>query len=71
MKKSLKDYKSKPFEALVKEEARLRDEMAKIRLKERAAASKDTNIVSRLKKSLAVVLTLKKEREQKEKGKKG
>lgn len=58
MKKIVKELQGKSKEELHKEATSIREEMAKTILASASQPVKDTNTVSKLKKRLAVVLTL-------------
>ncbi len=58
MKKITKEYKDKSPKELENEIAKLRGEIAKTTLSMKASPAKDTNTVMKMKKKLAVLLTL-------------
>ncbi len=58
MKKIIKDYTSKPATELIKMIQMLREEIARAQLNEKTNPAKDTNLVFRKKKQLAVALTV-------------
>lgn len=59
MKKSTKNYTGKKMEELVREEATLRLEIAKLQLEAKANPQKDSNMIFKKRKQLAVLLTIK------------
>ncbi len=58
MKKITKEFKDKLPKELEAEIAKLRNEIAKTVLSMKASPAKDTNTVMKMKKKLAVLLTL-------------
>lgn len=58
MKKLTKEYKEKSKKELGVEIAKLRGEITKAVLSRKASPQKDTNSVAKMKKKLAVLLTL-------------
>jgi ribosomal protein L29 len=58
MKKITKEFKDKSVKELENEIAKIRGEIAKTRLSIKASPAKDTNALSKMKKKLAVLLTL-------------
>lgn len=58
MKKFTKDNKDKSKKELAVEIAKLRGDIAKAVLASKASPAKDTNAVAKMKKKLAVLLTL-------------
>lgn len=70
MKKSIQKLDTKSIADLVKDEAKLRSEVAKLILERVVNPAKDTNMISKKKRELAQILTImnvKKEKEQIEK----
>lgn len=67
MKKIVKEYKDKSLKELENEERALRDEITKTKLERKTTQVKDTNILTKKRKKLAVVLTLKTIKEEMEK----
>ena len=59
MKKSTKNYTGKKVEELVREEATLRLEIAKLQLEAKSNPQKDSNMIFKKRKQLAVLLTIK------------
>ncbi len=57
MKKITKEYTNKTAEELKKEAESLRKEIAKLEIERQAKPQKDTNMIFKKKKRLAVVLT--------------
>ena len=57
-KKDLQTLKDKNHADLVKEVAELKNQMAKMQLENSVNVPKDTNIISNMKKKLAVILTI-------------
>ena len=67
MKKSIQKLDTKSIADLVKDEAKLRSEVAKLILERVVNPAKDTNMISKKKRELAQILTIsnvKKEKEQ-------
>ncbi|MBI1863395.1 50S ribosomal protein L29 [Candidatus Microgenomates bacterium] len=58
MRKSNANYTAKKKPELMKEEAELRREIAKLTLEARANPQKDTNMIFKKRKQLAVLLTV-------------
>ncbi len=58
MKKLSKEFKGKSLEDLQKEEKKIREEMAKLKLEQMVNPAKDTNLLFKKRKRLAVILTL-------------
>lgn len=58
MKKITKQLQEKTMRELEKETQLLREEMAKLRLKNKTNLSKDTNLLVKRRKRLAAVLTI-------------
>jgi len=58
MKNIVKDYAKKSLSDLEKEAQTMREDIAKARLDMKAKPPKDTNIISKKRKRLAVILTL-------------
>lgn len=58
MKKSVKDLKTKTVSELEKQKAVLTEEIAKLKLAEKAVPQKDTNLLMKKRKQLAVLLTV-------------
>lgn len=58
MKKTTKIYSEKTNKELVKEMISLREEIAKLQLSFKSNPPKDTNIITKKKKQLAVLLTV-------------
>lgn len=70
MKKSIQKLDTKSIADLVKDEAKLRSEVAKLILERVVNPAKETNMISKKKRELAQILTImnvKKEKEQIEK----
>jgi ribosomal protein L29 len=59
MKKTTKNYTGKKVEELVREEATLRMEIAKLQLEAKSNPQKDSNMIFKKRKQLAVLLTIK------------
>ncbi len=67
MKKSIQKLDTKSIADLVKDEAKLRSEVAKLILERVVNPAKDTNMISKKKRELAQILTImnvKKEKQQ-------
>lgn len=62
MKKIVSEFKGKALGELEKEKQKLRLEIAKLKLEFKANPQKDTNLMFKKRKRLAVVLTLMNER---------
>ena len=58
MKKTVTEFKSKTLGDLEKETQKLRLEIAKLKLESKVNPQKDTNLVFKKRKRLAVILTL-------------
>ena len=58
MKKIINELREKSFKELEKEKHNLYEEMAKYRVERKINMQKDTNIMAKKKKKLALVLTL-------------
>lgn len=58
MKKAAKELRAKSVEELAKEVQTLRSEIAKLTIEERIKPQKDTNLLFKKKKRLAVALTM-------------
>lgn len=58
MKKQTRTYKEKSVKELEKEVGVLREEIAKTKLNQKVAPSKDTNLIFKKKKQLALLLTV-------------
>lgn len=67
MKKSISEYKDKSVKELEKQEILLREEIGKIAQEFRVSPPKDTNIVFKKRKKLAVLLTVLSEKRELEK----
>ncbi|MFN4212566.1 MAG: 50S ribosomal protein L29 [Microgenomates group bacterium] len=70
MKKAVREYKTKTLLELEKEAHRLREEIAKLKLESKINPPKDTNLLMKKRKTLAVILTLITEKKQMEEIKK-
>lgn len=70
MKKITQEYRTKTVSELEKESARLREEIAKLKLEAKVNPPKDNNLLMKKRKKLAVVLTLITEKKQMEEIKK-
>lgn len=64
MKKSIAEIRQKTKNELIKESDTLRNEIAKLVLEVKVNKPKDTNIIGKKRKRLAVVLTLIKEKQE-------
>lgn len=64
MKKIVKEYKDKSAKELGVEEKKLRDELNKSIMETKVKQEKDTNLVSKKRKRLAIVLTIKSIKEE-------
>lgn len=62
MKKTSSEFKGKSVKDLEKEEKKLREEMAKLKLESKVNPQKDSNFLFKKRKRLAVILTLLNER---------
>lgn len=58
MKKNIKNLREKNLKELNKEIENLREEITKLNLSKKSAPSKDTNLLFKKKKKLAVLLTV-------------
>ncbi|MFH0979631.1 MAG: 50S ribosomal protein L29 [Candidatus Roizmanbacteria bacterium] len=58
MKKLTKQYRDKTVKELTQETVILKEEIAKLRLSQKSAPAKDTNILMKKRKQLAVLLTV-------------
>ena len=58
MKKLVKDYREKTVIELEKEITGLKEEVAKLKLTQRASPVKDTNLLMKKRKQLAALLTV-------------
>ena len=58
MKKLVKDYRQKTVIELEKEITGLKEEVAKLKLTQRASPVKDTNLLMKKRKQLAALLTV-------------
>lgn len=58
MKKITKTYREKTSKELIKETQSLREEMAKLQLSFKSNPPKDTNLLMKKRKQLAVLLTV-------------
>lgn len=70
MKKIVKDLKAKTIKELEKEKISLIEEIAKLKLSEKAVPQKDKNLFFKKRKQLAVLLTVLTEKKELEKIKK-
>lgn len=70
MKKIVKDLKAKTIKELEKEKVSLIEEIAKLKLSEKAVPQKDKNLLFKKRKQLAVLLTVLTEKKELEKIKK-
>ncbi len=66
MKKLTKDYISKSIKELEKMIQTLREEIARAQLNEKANPAKDTNLIDKKKKQLAVALTVLNQKQEEE-----
>lgn len=66
MKKITKEYKTKTRKELEKIVQHLREEIAKLRLEAKVNPPKDTNLLVKKRKTLALILTLISEKKQME-----
>ncbi|OGK09878.1 50S ribosomal protein L29 [Candidatus Roizmanbacteria bacterium RIFCSPHIGHO2_01_FULL_35_10] len=62
MKKVSSEFKGKSVSDLEKEERKIREEVAKLKLENKVNPPKDSNIIFKKRKRLAVILTLLNER---------
>jgi len=67
MKKITKTYQEKTSKELIKETQSLREEMAKLQLSFKSNPPKDTNLLMKKRKQLAVLLTVLTEKNEVEK----
>ena len=67
MKKIVKEYQDKSIKELGSEERKIREEITKSRLEVKTAQVKDTNVLAKKRKRLAIVLTLKTMKQEAEK----
>lgn len=58
MRKSRKEYQDKSIVELEKQAQTIREEIAKLSIESKLKPQKDTNLIVKKRKSLAVVLTL-------------
>lgn len=63
MNKSTKNYIGKKPEEMAREEATLRSEIAKLTLEARSNPQKDSNIIFKKRKQLAILLTVKNQKQ--------
>jgi ribosomal protein L29 len=63
MKKEVKELKQKNIKELRKEIENIRQEIAKLKLEQKINPPKDTNLLKKKRKKLAVLLTVLKEKE--------
>ncbi len=64
MKKITREYKGKTTSELEREAQRLRQEIAKLKLEVKINPPKDTNLLIKKRKELAIILTLISEKRQ-------
>ncbi len=64
MRKINNEYREKTIKELEKEGQKLRQEIAKLKLEEKVNPAKDTNLLMKKRKRLAVILTLFTEKKQ-------
>jgi len=64
MKKLTKELKNKTIDQLEKEIQIIRSEIAKLRLETKTNPTKDTNLLIKKRKRLAVILTILKEKQE-------
>lgn len=67
MKKITKEYQDKSIKELESEERKIREEIIKAKLEGKAIQVKDTNVLTKKRKRLAIVLTLKTMKQEVEK----
>ncbi len=67
MKKEIKELKSKSLSELEKQALSLREEIAKLKLEIKVNPAKDTNLLMKKRKKLAVILTVTTEKKETEK----
>lgn len=58
MKKQTRTYREKSLKELEKEVGALREEIAKMKLNQKVAPAKDTNLLFKKRKQLAMILTV-------------
>ena len=63
MKKFVQKYRQLDLKTLAKKEQELRKEIAKLKLEIKVNPPKDTNLLSKKRRELAVLLTIKREKE--------
>jgi len=63
MKKITKEYTNKTVEELKKEVESMHKEIAKLEIEKRAKPQKDSNMLFKMKKRLAVILTMMRQKE--------
>ena len=63
MKKITKELQAKSIQELMKDAQSLHSEIAKLQVERKVKPEKDTNLITKKKKRLAVVLTLKGQKE--------
>ena len=63
MKKFVQKYRQLDLKTLAKKEQELRKEIAKLKLEIKVNPPKDTNLLSKKRRELAVFLTIKREKE--------
>lgn len=63
MKTIVKELRQKSVQEILKEINKLRQEIAKLRLENKTNPSKDTNLLFKKRKKLAIMLTILKEKE--------
>lgn len=69
MKKIIKDLRPKNLKELDKEIAKVKEEMTKLTIEQRVSPTKDTNQVYKMRRRLAVMLTLAQEKRELDKAK--
>lgn len=67
MKKAINEYKDKSVKELEKQEVLMREEIGKLSQEFRVSPSKDTNVIFKKRKKLAVLLTVLTEKKELEK----
>lgn len=67
MKKTTKEFKDKTVIELIKQAQLIREEMAKLKLNFKANLPKDTNVLKKKRKQLAILLTVLAEKKEYEK----
>lgn len=65
MKKIVEELKKKDFNLIKKEIQKLKEEIAKLILENKAHPKKDTNIIKKMRKKLAIMLTVLTEKQSK------